>query len=89
VKLQISDTPGKGVALSGVLLALAGLLASLFVRPRRAWVRVGERGGRTVVELAGLDRSAGGDLADEIDELERLIRQDDAHSPGTEHEEHP
>jgi cytochrome c biogenesis protein len=73
VKLQISDKPGKGVALGGVLAAIAGLLASLFIRPRRAWVRAREEGGRTVVELAGLDRSAGGDLAEEIDELEQRI----------------
>lgn len=82
VKLQISDKPGKGVALGGVVLALVGLLGSLFIRPRRAWVRVRSERGRTVVELAGLDRSAGGDLAEEIDELEKLIR----HEP---HEEKP
>ncbi len=75
VKLQVSDKPGKGVALGGVLLAIAGLLGSLFIRPRRAWVRVRRDGGRTVVELAGLDRSSGGDLADEIDELEARIQQ--------------
>ena len=31
-------------------------------------------GGRTVVELAGRDRSSGGDLGDEIDALEKLLR---------------
>ncbi|HLN79076.1 MAG TPA: cytochrome c biogenesis protein ResB [Nocardioidaceae bacterium] len=75
-KLQVSDTPGKGVALGGVILAITGLLGSLFIRPRRAWVRVRREDGRTLVELAGLDRSAGGDLGDEIDELERLIHHD-------------
>ncbi len=74
VKLQVSDKPGKGLALGGVLLAITGLLGSLFIRPRRAWVRVRREGGRTVVELAGLDRSSGGDLADEIDELETQIQ---------------
>ena len=52
-------------------------MGSLFIRPRRVWVRVAGRrpedGGRTVVEVAGLDRSSGGDLADEVDELERLV----------------
>jgi cytochrome c biogenesis protein len=77
VKLQVSHSPGKGIALGGVLLGILGLMGSLFIRPRRAWVRVtrsadGSR--RTVVELAGLDRSSGGDLAAEIDELERLVR---------------
>ncbi len=80
VKLQVSHTPGKGVALAGVLLGIVGLMGSLFLRPRRAWVRVslapGDPGAprRTVVELAGLERSSGGDLAEEIDELERLVR---------------
>ncbi|MGH3445732.1 MAG: cytochrome c biogenesis protein ResB [Nocardioidaceae bacterium] len=77
VKLQISDSPGKDIALIGVLLGILGLLGSLFIRPRRAWARVTRRDGRTVVELAGLDRSSGGGgLADELDELERLVRQD-------------
>ena len=75
MKLQVSDSPGKRIALGGVLLAITGLLGSLFIRPRRAWVRVREEGGRTVVELAGLDRSAGGDLGDEVDELERRLRE--------------
>ena len=74
VKLQVSDKPGKGLALGGVLLAITGLLGSLFIRPRRAWVRVRREGGRTVVELAGLDRSSGGDLADEVDELKTQIQ---------------
>ncbi len=80
VKLQVSDTPGKGLALGGVLLGIVGLMGSLFIRPRRAWVRVTpspQGDGRTVVELAGLDRSSGGDLDREIDELERSIRADD------------
>jgi cytochrome c biogenesis protein len=74
VKLQVSHSPAKGVALVGVVLGIIGMMGSLFIRPRRAWVRVRRRRGRTVVELAGLDRSSGGDLADEIDELERLVR---------------
>jgi cytochrome c biogenesis protein len=75
VKLQVSHSPGKGIALGGVLLGILGLMGSLFIRPRRAWVRVGRSaGGGTVVELAGLDRSSGGDLAGEIDELERRVR---------------
>ena len=35
VKLQVSHTPGQLIALAGVVLALIGLLASLFIRPRR------------------------------------------------------
>ncbi|QNN54997.1 cytochrome c biogenesis protein ResB [Nocardioides mesophilus] len=95
VKLQVSDSPGKGWALFGVILGILGLMGSLFIRPRRAWVRVRPAGPagpggsgrrRTVVELAGLDRSSGGDLGDEIDELERRLRGgaagEHAQSPG-------
>ena len=59
VKLQVSDTPGKGVALGGVVLGLVGLMGSLFIRRRRAWVRVvtGPDGRASYVEVAGLDRS--------------------------------
>ena len=78
VKLQVSDSPGKRIALVGVLLAIAGLLGSLFIRPRRTWVRVSRRDGRTLVELAGLDRSSGGDLKEEIDELENLLRDNES-----------
>jgi cytochrome c biogenesis protein len=84
VKLQVSDSPGKGLALGGVVLAILGLMGSLFIRPRRAWVRVSpdpEDGGRTVVELAGLDRSSGGDLDVEIDALERELRAGSTHTP--------
>lgn len=74
VKLQVSHSPGKGIALGGVMLGIVGLMGSLFIRPRRSWVRVSRgRDGRTVVELAGLDRSSGGDLAAEVDELQRLV----------------
>jgi cytochrome c biogenesis protein len=69
VKLQVSHTPGQKVALGGVVLALTGLLGSLFIRPRRIWVRTRREGGRTTVEVAGLDRSSGGDLTGEIDAL--------------------
>ncbi|MCW2806701.1 MAG: ResB family protein [Marmoricola sp.] len=74
VKLQVSHTPGQKVALAGVVLALVGLLGSLFIRPRRIWVRARREGGRTLVEVAGLDRSAGGDLSAEIDDLAAALR---------------
>ena len=70
VRVQISTTPGQGVALAGVVLALLGLLGSLFIRPRRVWVRARREdladGGVTLVEVAGLDRSGGGDVAAEL-----------------------
>ncbi|WP_242494631.1 cytochrome c biogenesis protein ResB [Nocardioides zhouii] len=61
-KIQISRTPGKLVALGGMVVALLGLLGSLFVRPRRLWVRARRQDdGTTLVEVARLDRSSGSD----------------------------
>lgn len=74
VKLQISETPGKVVPLVGVLLAIAGLLGSLFVRPRRTWVRLRPAAGRTVVEAAALDRTSGGDPADHVAQVASALR---------------
>jgi len=77
VQLQVSSSPAKVVPLLGVVLAIIGLVASLFVRPRRAWVRAGHgaaEGGDTVVHAAGLDRVAGGDLADAVDDIVTAVR---------------
>ena len=60
-RIQISQTPGKDVALLGVVLALLGLMGSLFIRSRRVWVRVTEGPDGTLVEIAALDRSGGAD----------------------------
>ena len=65
-KIQISRTPGKLVALGGVVLALIGLLGSLFIRPRRVWVRARREEEGTLVEVAGLDRSGNGDVPAEL-----------------------
>jgi len=78
VKLQVSHTPGTSLALGGILFAIAGLMASLFIRPRRTWVRVRTEGGRTVVEVAGLDRSAdlgaGHGLGDEVQSIAQALQ---------------
>jgi cytochrome c biogenesis protein len=73
VRIQISRTPGTGVALAGVVLALLGLLGSLFVRPRRMWVRARREDDRTVVEVAALDRSGGGDVSEELAVVVRAL----------------
>lgn len=72
---QVSRNAGKEVALASVLCAIAGLTASLFVRRRRCWVRVSAApGGRSVVEVAGLDRDSGGDLGTEVEQIETQVR---------------
>jgi cytochrome c biogenesis protein len=75
--LSIARDPGAGPALGSALLALAGLMMSLFVRRRRVWVRAGTaEDGRTLVEVAGLARTeaeGGEGLSDEIGELAEQI----------------
>ncbi len=67
VNLQISRNAGKELALAGALLAVAGLVLSLYVRRRRVWVRATrDADGRTVVEVAGLARSESGNLDAEV-----------------------
>jgi cytochrome c biogenesis protein len=79
--LQVARDPGTGPALGAAVLALAGLMLSLFVRRRRVWVRaVAGPDGRTLVEVAGLARTeaeASG-LADEVRELADDIGRTDA-----------
>jgi cytochrome c biogenesis protein len=73
-KIQVSRSPGSLVALTGVVIALLGLLGSLFVRPRRLWVRARRQDdGTTLVEVARLDRSSGGDPEDGVAELGEVV----------------
>jgi cytochrome c biogenesis protein len=69
VKLQINKSPGKVIPLVGVVVAIMGLLGSLFIRPRRTWVRVRSVDGSTVVEVAALDRVGGGDPQAHVDSV--------------------
>jgi cytochrome c biogenesis protein len=70
VNFQVSKSPSKAYVLVGAVLAFLGLLASLFIRRRRIWVRVsGTDDDRTVVEVAGLVRGDDGDLGAEVDSL--------------------
>ncbi|HEY5980604.1 MAG TPA: cytochrome c biogenesis protein ResB [Microlunatus sp.] len=71
VKLQLSDTPGVGIVLGSIAAAVLGLCLSLFVRPRRVWVRVrGGDGGPRLIEVGGLDRAdARAGLSEDVAEL--------------------
>ena len=73
-RLHMSRTPGMGLALTGVVLALVGLLGSLFIRPRRVWVRARSGAEGTLVHVAALDHSGGGDVADELREVVAALR---------------
>ncbi|MEO6511945.1 MAG: cytochrome c biogenesis protein ResB [Nocardioides sp.] len=70
-RLQISKTPGMHLALGGVVAALLGLLLSLFIRPRRVWVRADQ----DRVDVGGLDRSTAGDVEAEVAEVVKGLRQ--------------
>lgn len=76
VNLQIVNDPGKALALIGAILATIGLLMSLFVRQRRIWIKIKEKGksGATSVEIAGLSRNEIPGLADEISQLILLAK---------------
>ncbi|QYJ05421.1 cytochrome c biogenesis protein ResB [Nocardioides panacisoli] len=74
-RFQVSQSPGDPVALLGVLLATTGLVASLYVRPQRIWVKTHGGSGATVVEVAGLDRGRSGGVAREIDRLTRQLNR--------------
>lgn len=70
VKLQVSHTPATWLILGSLVIGVAGLCLSLFVRPRRLWVRVREVDGVRVAEVAGLDRAdARTGLEDELEAL--------------------
>lgn len=65
VNLNIVRDPGKQIALIGGILAILGLLASLFTRHRRIWIR---RKGKNL-EIAGLAKNAAPGLEAEIGKI--------------------
>jgi cytochrome c biogenesis protein len=69
VNLQIVQDPGKSYALVGSILAILGLLASLFTRRRRIWVSINKKN----VEVAGLAKNAAPGLELEILQLARAL----------------
>ena len=84
---QVAYDPGKEVALVGAVLAITGLLLSLFIRRRRVWVRAvagvplaeDQAGsGQTMVQLAGLARIESADLPGEL----QMIRDAIVGGPG-------
>jgi cytochrome c biogenesis protein len=75
VNLQVARDPGKGFALAGAILAIFGLMMSLFIRRRRIWVRVYEVEDGARIEVAALARSQAVGLEDEVKELVRTLKE--------------
>ncbi len=71
VNLNIVTDPGKTYALVGAIVAILGLLVSLFTRRRRIWVRINEFGD---VEVAGLAKNGAPGLDIEITNLVRKLK---------------
>ncbi|MEO7586774.1 MAG: cytochrome c biogenesis protein ResB [Arachnia sp.] len=74
VKLQVSQTPGNTLTLIALLVAVAGLCVSLFVRPRRLFVRLDGEG----AVVGGLDRTdAATGLEDEVAQLAAAVSDEE------------
>lgn len=72
--LSVARNPSTGPALVASVLALSGLMLSLFVRRRRVWVRASRTpDGRTLVEAAALARNEGESRAALQEELDQLV----------------
>jgi cytochrome c biogenesis protein len=67
--LQVVRDPGKSYALVGGIVAILGLLASLFTRRRRIWVSVSKK----KVEVAGLAKNAAPGLELEMAQLAKAL----------------
>lgn len=70
INLQFVDDRGKGFALIGGILAILGLLLSLYGRHRRIWIRVTG----SQVEVAGLAKNNAPGLESEISQLVESVK---------------
>ncbi len=75
VNLQVSHDPAQGYLLGAALAMVIGLAASLGVRRRRVWLRVGpDDTGATLVRVGGLARSDSGNFTGEFATLLERLR---------------
>jgi cytochrome c biogenesis protein len=71
VNLQVVKDPGKNYALLGGIVAVLGLLSSLYGRRRRIWIRQTSTG----VEVAGLAKNGVPGLEAEIADLIEAVKR--------------
>ena len=77
IGVDIHHNPGQLYALIFALLAVAGLILSLYVNRRRVWVRTGtHEDGRTMVEYGLLARGEDHRLAAEADTIRGLLTEE-------------
>jgi cytochrome c biogenesis protein len=85
---QVTQDPGKQIALVAAVGIVGGLCLSLFVRRRRLWVRARPSGeALTVVEVGGLARTDPEAFTAEFDELVGRLREVVPEQPAPETEE--
>ncbi|HHU39723.1 MAG TPA: cytochrome c biogenesis protein ResB [Propionibacterium sp.] len=78
-KLQVSSEPGLWLVIGAVGLAVAGMMLSMYVRPRRLWLRIVDTPDGPRVEAGGLDRAESSTgLADDVAELAASAGVEDA-----------
>jgi cytochrome c biogenesis protein len=70
VNLQVVQDPGKSYALIGGILAIAGLLTSLYGRRRRIWIRLTD----SRVEVAGLAKNSAPGLEVEVNKFVSFVQ---------------
>ena len=70
-RIQVSRSPGLPMAFGSLAVGVLGLCLSLFIRPRRLWLRVrDDADDNPRVEVGGLDRAdARTGLSDDVDDL--------------------
>lgn len=72
--LSLAHDPGRWLALAAAVLVIAGVSMSLLLQRRRVWVRV-RHDGVTVAEVAGLSRSGGGRVVDDVREIGAVLEK--------------
>ncbi|GAB2534810.1 cytochrome c biogenesis protein ResB [Brachybacterium huguangmaarense] len=75
---DVKHDPFQTFTLVMALLAVLGLMGSLFIPRRRVWVRVRREGDRTIAEVAGLARSEDHQVDAAVAALARQLAADDA-----------
>lgn len=78
-RFQIASTPLVQVPLVAISVGVLGLILSLYVRPRRTWVRTRRDGSRTVVDVAALDRVPRDELPADLDDVLDRLRAELGH----------